>query len=359
MDRKSLFQALRDSLQSLGRSSGDNAQGGNADDSDPFHVVEVTFVNGEPVIDTESLMKGMKGIPRGEQEMMAAFLRDMIGRDFQHSGTHDDRLHSELWSGENLDDIADIGSKLVDKYPNARFYSIGNSPSYLVYGIDCLLDKKGEKGKVDYIPFSERFVAKKWSPVSNDLVYALDKNSRNYKAAQRNMDAYRNLLASKGMDPRQIMDNFSRHGQRTVIIDNMQSGTSYASFIYLLYSWAADIGISDKFFSRALKSVALTDRKLPSGFKLVPLDVTVPVDTILIKSRLRLALNSNISQDGDRFIPNYPPPEWNQPPADLERITGAVVKGIKSKIAAVVHGKNPAPTVAVTPKRKGNEPGMA
>jgi hypothetical protein len=141
------------------------------------------------------------------------------------------------------------------------------------------------------------------------------------------------------MHPQKIVDALDQKQQKTLIIDNIQGGTSFASFIHFMYAWAKDCGIEKASFSKALRCAAVSDDALPENISIPEANLTVSIVSYSISNQLRIALNGNASHDTDRFVPHYDPSEWDKLPVNVEGKNNEKIQAVKNLIENAIQGK--------------------
>ena len=161
---------------------------------------------------------------------------------------HQATKNSKRWyeNTEVVKKIIDTAHKLVEKYSTETVFSLGKSPAWVVKAAELLAKKKGSSQVFGGIAFSGRFVHERCSASRGEVVddsykrrsrvYYMD-NPREYE------ERYRTYLASVGMSPREIVEK-AASGEKTVLIEYVQTGASLASFLFTLYRWALEEGCS-------------------------------------------------------------------------------------------------------------------
>lgn len=252
-----------------------------------------------------------------EAEQLAALGQGMNIQYLDGCGDLNKEILHELWTPEVCAELAMLGRDMVRSHPEARFFGIGHSPSYLIFAMKELTRECGEKLDAAYIPFSKRYLL----PVSEDMdkcaAYQYATEHFNYgryvPAMRRNKGRYRFFLMQAGLRPNNILGNFQQKGRQTVVIDNFQGGSSYTSFVHFMHCWAKEEGISKREFSEAFKIVALTDEPIPPVVRIAEDRFAVKIYPVAISFALRKALNGNWSEGVDRFVPAYSPKQWDKP----------------------------------------------
>lgn len=251
-----------------------------------------------------------------------------------------DRTPHYMWSDGIINEVANLSCDLVKQNPRTRFFGVGNSPSYIIYGIESLSPKLDAPVVTGYIPFSGRYLYASDSHTTDKaIVYDIERRSPDYIAAQANQASYRKLLESLGLHPSKIIEDFRQTGQRTAIIDNIQSGGSFVSFIHFMNEWAKDLGYDTKTFSRTMRYIGLSDEPIPSRASIPEAKLDLAIQTRLISENLRLALNGNMSMDTDRFVSHYSPQEWKRPPGQPDKTIAPLVDQIKQRIRKGIDAK--------------------
>ena len=267
-------------------------------------------------------------------DLLGGLRRAILSSVFEDGQDEEQNSRSNYWNNQTVKEVVDLSLNLRNSLPNTSIFGVGNSPSYVVFAIEQLARHSVSEKSTGYVPFSDRFLARCYNHSPDVLTFHVNTASDEYVAAQRYQDDYRHFLTGMGLNPREIVNRFNQAGQKTTILDNIQSGGSFASFIYFMYQWAGDIQMK-KAFSRAFQCIALVDRKTPEVISVPDVNLEVPIDCIEISHKLRCALNSNVSDEKDRFIPQYPPENWGKPlpPAEGDP---ALVKEIKQGICAEI-----------------------
>ena len=244
------------------------------------------------------------------------------------------------WNQETATHAADLVIDLVDRFPNTRFFGVGNSPSYLVYGINHLSQKTGAGIETGYVPFSSRYLVPKLpSHADCSAVFFFHRGLPEFRAAVKHNYIYRKRLASIGLHPQKIMEDFERDRRKTAIMDNIGTGASFASFAHFMYKWARSIKIEPEKFSEALTCIGLTDEPFAERLTIPQARLSIPLSVICIQGSLRYALNSSLSLDIDRFIPPYNPKDWGSPPVDVESVNHDQVVRAKQLICNAIDTK--------------------
>lgn len=243
-----------------------------------------------------------------------------------------------LWDKKNAQDTVKLGRGLMREYPNTMFCGVGNSPSYLIYAMEKAAVNDNKPVEVRYIPFSGRFL-ERGRPKNGALVYS-EVDQVDFSRYQYFKNAYRTRLDGMGLSPTAIVARHEDHSTRTAFIDNTQSGTSFMSFNTIMRLWARDQGV-EKEFKSAAPVIALADsdcRVAPvNGHVSIPaFNIDLTAQVVRIPHALRLAMNSNLSDERDRFVPEYPFEAWGRPPADLGRVNKETIAQVKALIDETV-----------------------
>jgi len=239
------------------------------------------------------------------------------------------------WTDKVAQSLVGVSKGLLKPRPETAFWSVGNSPSYVVYGIDQVAQKEGRAVTVGYIPFSGRYLDTAPGNPNEYGVYELNPFREEYRGAQINKKKYRGMLDDMGFSPQKIVDQYDQTGKKTAIIDNMQSGTSFATFVHFVHSWAVDARL-EKPFGAALECIGLTDKPRNNYISVPATGTKVKVSIVPIDYELRLALNGNMSMNTDRFIPEYPPQAWGKPPVPVVTKNEDNVREVKSLIQEAI-----------------------
>lgn len=255
-----------------------------------------------------------------------------------------------LWNAGVVRELVDVSQALRDQYSHTRMFGVGNSPAYVVYGIDKLSNLSGLRTETGHVPFSDRYVSLEENISGGPVIfcaaggkkymeYHVDVRSPFYRDVMENSEIYRKRLASMGLHPREIVDKLQHLGDRTAVLDNMQTGGSFVSFIHFMYTWAESLGIGRKVFSKAFNCVALTNRDIPSTFVIPENGLCMDVSVVAISLALQNAITGNNSAGVDRFVPHYNPREWRLPPEDLAIKNSKGISVVKGLIDAAVYEK--------------------
>lgn len=282
---------------------------------------------------TNSAMKNTKGKPTPEQAILEQFLQGAM-EVLAHPAENP-------WTDDVARSLVRLSKGLLKSRPETSFWSVGNSPSYVVYGIDQVAQKEGRAVTVGYIPFSGRYLDAAAGNPYEQGVYELNPFQKEYRGAQINKNKYRGLLEDMGFSPQKIVDQYGSTGRKTAIIDNMQTGTSFATFVHFVHSWAADARL-EKPFGAALECIGLTDKPRNNYISVSATDTKVKVSIVPIDYDLRLALNGNMSMNTDRFVPEYPPQAWGKPPVAVTKQNEGNVRDVKNLIQAAILEPYPA-----------------
>ena len=250
------------------------------------------------------------------------------------------RKPTYYWNEKTLQEIAALSKTLREEHPNTHFFGIGNSPSYVIYGIDYLSRTQGDAAvETGYIPYSARYLKSVDPRTVAGSLYDFNESSFVYDQVQANQEKYKRYLETLGFHPNKIVDSFLLSSQKTAVVDNMQSGGSFASFIHFMYMWAKELHISEAAFSDAFKCIALTDRCAPLTITLPGLKNSVTLEVVSISSDLRFALNGNMSAETDRFVPHYDAEKWAELPVEVADDNKDNAVKVKQMIEEAIDGR--------------------
>ncbi|MDD3289080.1 MAG: hypothetical protein PHX43_08820 [Alphaproteobacteria bacterium] len=245
------------------------------------------------------------------------------------------------WDESTFNEVAVLSERLIESFPNTRLIGIGNSPSYVIHGIDCSPNKQNLNIETGHLPFSSRYMSVVDYP-EDAISYRVDLKSPDYKAtynaAVKNRNAYRRLLEELSLDPKNIVETFQKSGKKTIVIDNIQSGTSFASFIDIMYDLTEESGINKTSFSDAFGCAVFSSIYPISAIILPDKNLYVGARHFEISQFMVKVLSGLYSQETDRFIPSYAPEDWDKPPRAItgnERIVNEIKSGIMGAVQAI------------------------
>lgn len=246
-----------------------------------------------------------------------------------------------LWDNDAAAAVVIMARQTLAKFPQHAFVSIGNSPSYIGFAMECLGGAAQGAGSVTYVPYSGRHMEAKGKPKTAGSVFkpTIDVSLPPFAAR---ILPYRARLDAMGLNPRAIVSRHQNEGVKTAFMDVASSGESAMSFVHLMLWWAKELGLAGA-YSRA------TDVVLFSPFDFVPSltindkkglgRTSVGISLVPIGETLRVVLNSNLSFDNDRFVPAYYMEEWDREPAALRTETLAIADQIKTLIRQKAEGQ--------------------
>lgn len=259
------------------------------------------------------------------------------------------------WIQKDFDEIAEKAIELHHAYPSSRFVGVGHSPYYLIYALDRLALQTGQDIPTVYVPFSGRYLNGPKDRKNNGEAYQYTiqhdypwdgRNIQQYSLIQRQTPLYRAVLENFDLSPKKIVSDWKENARQTTLVDNVQSGTGYASFIHFMHNWAEDEGIDKDDFSTALQCVALVSkrdgRSVESSriIEIPEVGFSRPIAVISISEDLRGSLNSNVISGADRPFSEYNAYFWDfQPDHTINYSTQGIVKVIMAGIGAAINNK--------------------
>lgn len=351
---------INDSFRFIGRAISQRDSVPNTPDT-----IRVTITNDK--ITSEVIINGKKASPQRQSGSAAAAMQvlgllvgDLILGDIIKSND-EDRL--TWWDGDCYREAAGLVGKLVSRFPNTRFFGIGNSPSYIIHGINHLSERKGFGIEAKHVPFSKGYLLKD-EAASTEQESVFDypgesvpgpppifpwEHDLNKKILQsyvmlnqcvrEHSEEYSHYLTQLGLHPREIVGRYNETRQRTAIVDNAQYGGNLASFLHFMYSWAEMSCVEGETFSKALLPIALVDEKF-AQYMSFPLEGVKPrIHRVSISENFRLAINGNLSKERDRFVPPYSPNCWGEKP-QWPRTCPSIVQEIMAGVERAVDSKN-------------------
>lgn len=145
--------------------------------------------------------------------------------------------YSEMSENNLFKQMIQIAVDIESSIKNSSIYYVGQSPIWLGTTLD-LMNSSTRTGNVNsYVPFSGKcleFVENK----EEEFGYYTSENANMPSA--KNLELYRSLLRNLELDPKSILERYRNFGRETVLMDFIEEGRSLASFLYILYEWAAE-----------------------------------------------------------------------------------------------------------------------
>ncbi len=241
--------------------------------------------------------------------------------------------------------VIKLANIIVDKYPTARVYSIGQTAAWVVKVAEQSAKYKRKKQTHGYIAFSGSFVQEQPKSLSQSETSSTRRSSffgefsKTFymKGGLVHENQYREYLKTLGMSPKEII-NKAKKGNKTVLVDWIQQGESLASFLFVLFRWADDEAVKDA-LKKSLEIVVLCqDYCEISSIELADLSLTVELHAIKITAWvLQSIMYAKDDESGaDRLVPNYDPHQWIGAPEKLTN--NAIREKIEKQIEVDVKG---------------------
>lgn len=272
------------------------------------------------------------------------------------------------WNEASINEAVELGCNLVSKYPNARFFGIGQSPAYIIDAMASYSNQKNLELTTKHVPFSGKYLlqtAEKWVwklPAKDRCGLSQLEELFGYMDAQENKELYRKFLTPLGLSPEEIASNYTKNQQQTVVMDKLCHGGGFSSFCHFMFTWAQETGINENVFSKAFTPVGLVSK----GFGLlenrpiikIPKDgIYINCEFVEISESLRKAMDGGGSDSEDiRSVPHYPPKEWKREPKPLNsnnsKTIEALQKKLEERIKENIRKESISPEVKKEPTRK-------
>ena len=149
------------------------------------------------------------------------------------------------WKSETtMTQITDWAFELAERHPSDTLVSLGQSPSWFVFGAGMLRKMRGESANTKLVPFTRAFFdVDRDRTDSADSIIFLEKNDRLYPRQTR-LDTYFNFLSMLEMQPEQMEADIQKGGS-FVIAEMIKSAKGLGSFVH---SWLREIpeGFEDR-----------------------------------------------------------------------------------------------------------------
>ena len=149
-----------------------------------------------------------------------------------------------LMSEKTMDNFIEISKKYL-KYKEQPIICLGRSPKWFLN--TALWMKDGIKN-YDFIAFSKYW----YRPDSREGAVRINKAA----PTEKEVVAYRKYLSRKKVDPKTIVENYNKTGQKTVITDYIHSGKGACSFLEIMGEYAKDLGVLEE-FSKSIQIVGI------------------------------------------------------------------------------------------------------
>ncbi len=227
---------------------------------------------------------------------------------------------SEDWlTNSEAQTIVSVARRLCDQYSNARFFSLGQSPAWIVEAIALDAEAKGRYVETGLIPFSSGFLLRTAISFSGTKAVFLLEDSY-LPASLKNpsiTNAYREVLKRIGADSQTIIRKYKEKGTRTTLIDFAWTAQSMASFLFFLFEEAKEKGclrelkqsLAIHLFRKDKKKGAQGVLTLPPESEKIGFWIeTFPNSWLLNK------LWTNDEDKRTRIVPRYPPQRWKAIP---------------------------------------------
>lgn len=138
-----------------------------------------------------------------------------------------------------------LSKRLLSLYPkenNYRFFSLGQSPSWIIKACEILTKQSSSESspRFGYIAFSGGFV-NNVSPSAKCPVATFLCDPKSLPSVEQ-MNVYRQYLQSIGMDVDDIISLWMEKQIKTVIVEITSMGDGLASFLAILCLWAKELG---------------------------------------------------------------------------------------------------------------------
>lgn len=138
------------------------------------------------------------------------------------------------WTSETvMTHITDWSFELAEKYPDETLVSLGQSPSWFIFGAGMLRKMRGEQANTCLLPFTRAFFdvdRERQAQEPGNVSFTI--NETLYPSVAR-LNRYFHFISRLGMQPEQMMEGIE-NGQKYVIADMIKSAKGLGSFVH---SW--------------------------------------------------------------------------------------------------------------------------
>ncbi|MDF2966044.1 MAG: hypothetical protein K0Q51_1432 [Rickettsiaceae bacterium] len=231
--------------------------------------------------------------------------------------------------------IVESASKIMYAFPNAKIFSLGQSPAWIVKAAEYLSIYKPYSNfnqEFGYIPFSSNFyrLIKEQREAYDKPVHAIYEVSfSNLSSYSEQIKCYIDLLGRLGLNSIDIIKRYESLQQKTVIIDFTHTGAGLASFISIMFGSLKEASSplsSINMLKEAIEILVLDDyQEETESLKTITIEEETIGCTHMLTEQLEgmelmwsLANGIDHGIDSDRLVPYYPLQHWHQPIPFLE-----------------------------------------
>ena len=150
---------------------------------------------------------------------------------------------SNWWKNhDDTEQVVDWAYEALDDYGDHHMISLGQSAAWIVHTAGMIRKHRGGQANVTYIPFSNNFLKdKSCKELLPDFEDAICKKGLCFEISdelQPSEDAkskYFSYLSSIGASPEDIVNRYKETGQKTVMLEMIDSGKGFVSFCNLWF----------------------------------------------------------------------------------------------------------------------------
>jgi ankyrin repeat protein len=216
---------------------------------------------------------------------------------------------------ESIDHCLEAAQVIMDKYPNYRIFSLGQSPAWIVESIHLISAAKNLNRQIGFVPFSGNFYA---DEPYNDNGNNITANRFKLNARPQDEANYLTLLSSLQVDVDSIIHN-AKNGQKTVILEYVSCGRGLSSFLSVLYFAAQKQNCWDELKNSLTICILKEDENSTNSVLFFGDDhkVNFEYESIVVDKKTMTALSGDSATGifSDRLVPRYTYQDWKSPPA--------------------------------------------
>ncbi|RYE06276.1 MAG: hypothetical protein EOP33_03565 [Rickettsiaceae bacterium] len=206
---------------------------------------------------------------------------------------------------ENFNCLLKAAHTMLDKHPNTRIFSLGQSPAWMIKAAEHISKLKGEPREFGYIPFSGNFY--RHQGYSKFV-------GRKHRPNQTQEQGYFNLLDKLGISPKLIVEKFEAQNVKTTIVDFIDTGSGLVSFLSELFAFSQQEQVPMENFNAAIEIILLIENQENMTKSFIFESQALNFKNKIFPEISYFIQSIDKGYYSDRLVPSYSFNNWDNPP---------------------------------------------